>query len=323
MITALLLGLVTSVAGPDAQWKAPSLYIDGQPFQVHVVLKSAEPVPAWMLEPAAFTIDGQPIGDRKAADPVAIDTGVREFDADLAPLLADHPAAKNASFVLGYGEGGKTTTVSVGKVADKSTAFMDDKAVPTADLGSYRVLLKTSAGPLVVEFWPDVAPNHVRNFLDLSATGFYDGIAFHRVKEGFMAQCGDPNTKTTDRKTWGMGGSPRKIKREFNNKKHVRGVLSAARSSDPDSASSQFFLMDASNPGLDGAYSAFGKLTDGFETLDKIVRSPGLAGPDGTIQPTDPPRIQHATIVKLVPSKAVDAKAETKPESKPETTDPK
>ncbi len=307
----LLLSVVPSlVAGPDVQWKAPSLCVAGQPFMVHVVVKSSEPVPAWMLEPSAFTIDGQPLQEHKKADAIALDKGVREFDSDLGSLIAANPAAKSASFQLGYGEDAKKTTVLVGTLAAKSTAFMDEKQVSAADLANYHVILQTTAGPLEVEFWADAAPNHVRNFLDLCATGFYDGVGFHRVKQGFMAQCGDPNTKGTDRSKWGSGSGPRMVKHEFNSHKHVRGVLSAARSQSVDSASSQFFLMDAESPMLDGQYSAFGKLDDGFDALDKIVRSPGMAGPDGTIQPSDPPRIQHALIVKLNAPKA------EKPESK-------
>jgi len=314
MISAILLGVAPSLAlAPDAQWKAPALFVDGQPYKVHVVVKSAEPVPAWMFDASAFTIDGQPLQERKKTDPVTLDKGMREFDYDLGGLVSAHKAAKNATFELGYGEGGKPVTVHVGMLVEKATAFMDDKKVPAGDLVNYHVVLQTTMGPLEVEFWPDVAPNHVRNFLDLSATGFYDGIGFHRVMPGFMAQCGDPNTKTNDRNSWGTGSGPRRLKAEFNAKKHVRGVLSAARSQDPNSASSQFFLMDGANPGLDGQYSGFGRLVDGYETLDKIVHAPGTAGPDGTIKPTELPRIQHALVVKLVqPKPEKSDKPETK-----------
>jgi cyclophilin family peptidyl-prolyl cis-trans isomerase len=314
MITAILLSVAPSLAlAPEVQWKAPALFVDGQPYKVHVVVKSTEPVPAWMFDASAFTIDGQPLQERKKIEPITLDKGMREFDYDLGGLVSAHKASKNPTIELGYGEGNKPVTVRVGMLVEKSTAFMDEKKVPTADLANYHALLQTTMGPLEVEFWPDVAPNHVRNFLDLCATGFYDGIGFHRVSPGFMAQCGDPNTKTNDRNSWGTGSGPRRLKAEFNAKKHVRGVLSAARSQDPNSASSQFFLMDAPNTGLDNQYSGFGKLVDGYDTLDKIVRAPGVAGPDGTIKPNELPRIQRAQIVKLVQPKAEKA---DKPDTK-------
>jgi peptidyl-prolyl cis-trans isomerase B (cyclophilin B) len=156
-----------------------------------------------------------------------------------------------------------------------------------------------------VELWPDVAPNHARNFLDLAHSGFYEGTAFHRVAPGFMIQGGDPNTKDEKKRAqWGTGRGPRMLKSEFNAKKHERGVLSMARGDDPDSASSQFFVMDAEYPSLDGKYSAFGHLVDGFDALDKIVNTPGTASPtDGTITPTEPPRILKTLVVHISPEK--------------------
>lgn len=120
------------------------------------------------------------------------------------------------------------------------------------------------------ELYPDVAPETVKNFVDLAKRGFYDGLIFHRVIPGFMIQGGDP-TGT------GMGGPGHTIKGEFtangfeNNLKHKRGILSMARSMNPDSAGSQFFVMAANSPHLDGQYAAFGKITEGLEAIDKIV----------------------------------------------------
>ena len=134
-----------------------------------------------------------------------------------------------------------------------------------------QAILSTRHGDITVEFLPEVAPNHVNNFLELARSGFYDGTKFHRVIPGFMVQGGDPNSKQDDRRLHGTGGSGKNVKAEFSKTPHTRGVLSAARSSSPDSASSQFFIMVADAPHLDGQYSAFGKVVSGMEVVDKIV----------------------------------------------------
>lgn len=126
-------------------------------------------------------------------------------------------------------------------------------------------------GELVLKFFPDVAPNHVKNFLDLARKQFYDGTTFHRVIPGFMIQGGDPNSKGQDRASHGMGGPGHRIKAEFNSKPHKRGVLSMARSNDPDSAGSQFFICVADANFLDWQYTAFGEVVSGMELADKIV----------------------------------------------------
>ena len=123
---------------------------------------------------------------------------------------------------------------------------------------------------MTLELYPDIAPITVENFVKLASKGFYDGLIFHRVIEGFMIQGGDPDGT-------GCGGPGYSIKGEFasngikNDLKHTRGVISMARSMMPDSAGSQFFIMHEDAPHLDGQYAAFGKLTDGFETLDEIA----------------------------------------------------
>src|SRR6478735_3465268 len=122
-------------------------------------------------------------------------------------------------------------------------------------------VIKTNAGDLVAEFWPDVAPKTVENFKTLAKKGFYNGTAFHRVIKGFMIQGGDPLTKDASQEgAWGTGGPGYNVKAEFNNKSHTRGVLSMARSQDPDSAGSQFFICHGEPTFLDGQYTAFGKL---------------------------------------------------------------
>lgn len=136
------------------------------------------------------------------------------------------------------------------------------------------VRLKTNLGDIVVELLEDKAPKHAESFKKLASTGFYDGTRFHRVIPGFMIQGGDPNSKSSDRTTHGTGGPGYKVPAEFNDVLHDRGILSAARSQDPNSAGSQFFLMVARAPHLDGQYSAFGRVIEGMDVVDKIVALP-------------------------------------------------
>jgi cyclophilin family peptidyl-prolyl cis-trans isomerase len=133
----------------------------------------------------------------------------------------------------------------------------------------------TNHGDIVVEFFPEKAPKHVAAFKKLVSDGFYNGTRFHRVIPGFMIQGGDPNTKDLTRKSmWGSGGPGYSLQAEFNDVRHTKGILSAARSSSPHSAGSQFFLMVADAPHLDGQYSAFGRVVAGQEVADKIVKLP-------------------------------------------------
>lgn len=132
---------------------------------------------------------------------------------------------------------------------------------------------------MVLEFWPDVAPGHVENFKKLAREGFYDGTCFHRVIKGFMIQGGDPLTKDeAQRGRWGTGGPAHRVKAEFNDKAHTRGVLSMARSNDPDSAGSQFFICHGDPRFLDRQYTAFGKLVKGDEVLEKIATTQTAPG---------------------------------------------
>ena len=134
------------------------------------------------------------------------------------------------------------------------------------------------AGRVVIEMRPDLAPNHVAQIKELTRRGFYDGVPFHRVIDGFMAQTGDP-TGT------GTGGSGKKIKAEFNSEKHVRGTVSMARSQDPNSADSQFFICFAPSPFLDGKYTVWGKVVSGMEYIDAIKK--GDQARNGTVRDPD------------------------------------
>jgi peptidyl-prolyl cis-trans isomerase B (cyclophilin B) len=134
--------------------------------------------------------------------------------------------------------------------------------------------LHTTAGEIDIRFNTDVAPNHVKNFIDLANKGFYNGTKFHRVIPGFMIQGGDPNTISGNPATWGTGGSPNNVKAEFSAVPHKRGIVSMARAQSPDSASSQFFIVVADSSFLDRNYSVFGEVTKGMDVADKIVNAP-------------------------------------------------
>jgi len=139
---------------------------------------------------------------------------------------------------------------------------------------SEQAVIKTSFGEMRVAFWPDVAPKTVANFKKLAREGFYDGTAFHRIIKGFMIQGGCPNTKAGKNGIPGTGGPGYMIQAEFNAKPHVRGVLSMARSSSPDSAGSQFFICHGDARFLDRQYTAFGELVSGEDVLEKIANVP-------------------------------------------------
>jgi peptidyl-prolyl cis-trans isomerase B (cyclophilin B) len=137
-----------------------------------------------------------------------------------------------------------------------------------------KAIIETKFGKIELKFFPDLAPNHVNNFIELAKKGFYDGSTFHRVIPGFMIQGGDPNSKNPDKSKHGMGGPGYTIKAEFNNKPHKRGTLSMARAQHPDSAGSQFFICVADAAFLDKKYSVFGEVVSGMEVADKIVAQP-------------------------------------------------
>jgi peptidyl-prolyl cis-trans isomerase B (cyclophilin B) len=153
---------------------------------------------------------------------------------------------------------------------------------PAGDPAQEVALLETTAGTMVVAFWPDVAPGTVANFKKLAREGFYNGTCFHRVVRGFMIQGGDPLTKHIGHeRLWGTGDPGYAIKAEFNDRAHERGVISMARSEDPDSAGSQFFLCLDAAPFLDGQYTAFGRLIRGEDVLRAIGETPVTNSPDG------------------------------------------
>ena len=161
-----------------------------------------------------------------------------------------------------------------------SSCNNQDQMKDSPAAGTPRAIIHTNYGDMTVEFWPDVAPRTVDNFLKLSREKFYDGSAFHRIIKGFMIQGGCPNSKIGARGIPGTGGPGYMVKAEFNNRAHVKGVLSMARSSDPDSAGSQFFVCHGDASFLNNKYTAFGKLVAGEEVLNKIanIRCVGQEG---------------------------------------------
>jgi len=160
-------------------------------------------------------------------------------------------------------------------------------------------VIKTTQGEMVIEFWPDVAPKTVENFKTLAKKGFYDGTAFHRVVKDFMIQGGDPLTKDPNMEArWGTGDPGYKLKAEFNSRPHERGVISMARSNDPDSAGSQFFICHGAPSFLNGKYTAFGKLIKGDDVLEKIATTP--------THPQDRPNKRMGVeSIKIVPADSV------------------
>lgn len=134
-------------------------------------------------------------------------------------------------------------------------------------MSTTKAVLDTKFGKIEIKFFPDVAPNHVKNFIDLAKKGFYNGTTFHRIIPGFMIQGGDPSGN-------GTGGPGYSVKAEFNDKSHKRGIVSMARSSNPDSAGSQFFICVADSKFLDKQYTVFGEVVSGMDAVDKIVSQP-------------------------------------------------
>ncbi len=141
-------------------------------------------------------------------------------------------------------------------------------------MSDVKAIIETKYGKMEARFFPDKAPKHVENFIKLAKEGFYDGTIFHRVIPGFVIQGGDPNTKGDKKATYGMGGPGYTVDAEFSDTPHQKGILSMARSNDPNSAGSQFFVVVGDASFLDGKYTVFGELTSGIEVAETIVALP-------------------------------------------------
>jgi peptidyl-prolyl cis-trans isomerase B (cyclophilin B) len=185
----------------------------------------------------------------------------------------------------------------IGHAADAQTNA-PALAKPAADTNEVAVI-KTTQGDMVIAFWTDAAPNTIANFKKLAKSGFYDGTCFHRVIRGFMIQGGDPLTKDpTAEARWGTGGPGYQVDAEFNDHSHVRGVISMARSSDPNSAGSQFFICHGSPTQLDHQYTTFGHLIKGDDVLEKI-------GTTSTHDPDRPDTRMGIISIKIVSADSV------------------
>ena len=153
----------------------------------------------------------------------------------------------------------------------KSKTFTPEEIKKMAET---RAIIETRLGNIELKFFPDAAPNHVKNFIDLAQKGFYDGTTFHRVIPKFMIQGGDPNSKSPDKSKHGTGGPGYTVKAEFNDRPHKRGTLSMARANHPDSAGCQFFICVADSAFLNKQYTVFGQVVSGMDVADKIVNQP-------------------------------------------------
>ncbi len=298
----LLLGVVSAAgfasaasASSSAEGKlrvrldAREIFVSGEPFVVQVELSAVGgevDLEGWRLTPACIEVDGKPLSPRRDKHSIALAEGDSiELRFDLRGRLDPQ-----SNFELTCaGSEANPVEISALQPAAKELDFM---SIPAEELSAYRVFLHTNRGDMLHEMWPHLAPNHVRNFLDLAHTGFYNGTTFHRTGIAFMIQGGDP-TGT------GGGSGPRQVKAEFSREPHVRGILSMARGGhDVNSASCQFFVMHGTAPGLDEQYSVFGKMLIGYDVLDAIVSAPGQVNPrDGTIRPTEPQVIERAVVV--------------------------
>jgi len=178
--------------------------------------------------------------------------------------------------------------LALGMAATGLAADAPAKADETVNASNVRAVIKTKLGDIEIKFLPDVAPKHVGNFIKLVKSGFYNGTIFHRVIPGFMIQGGDPNTKDSLRKdAYGQGGPGHRVKAEFSDLPHKRGVVSMARAQDPDSAGSQFFIVVEESRFLDRKYTIFGEVVKGIGVADKIVALPRVMCQTGAPSPAD------------------------------------
>lgn len=246
----------------------------------------------------ATTIDGKkgPELGKKLSGTVEVAGGttiVRRLKVPVAQVLPN--AGGGMTQVTFQWPGLPAASAAIKVVPDASKIDVD-----TLDYTKTKVVLVTEHGSMTVGFFPDLAPNHARNFVNLARKGFFDGTRFHRIIKDFMIQGGCPNTREGATGTPGTGGSGETVNAEINGTKHVRGILSAARGPDKNSHSSQFFLCTGNAPWLDGEYTAFGKLEAGDDVLTEIANTPCTLGPDGAMSlPKVAPHLIRAIVLPV------------------------
>ena len=300
-----------AAARPAIEWSVPGLWLTGAEFSATVRIEAPEAglaLPVWALGPAAFEVGGEPLGERSGDGVLQLQPG-QVLDTTIALGAALDARSPEGAFELACGlpDASAARTV-ISPVAVE--AGLDFMAMDAQALSQFEVVVMTNRGVLWFELWPDVAPGHVRNFLDLAASGFYDGTGFHRVIPGFMIQGGKakPGTK-----------APRRVKAEFNARKHEAGVLSAARlGNDVNSADSQFFVMHRNYPSLNGRYSAYGKLKSGMDVVEKIVVTGDSRFSPQTergFTPTTPQTIERAIVVRAAPPAGEGTDTQKKPQN--------
>jgi peptidyl-prolyl cis-trans isomerase B (cyclophilin B) len=273
--------------------------VSGQParFELRVAANEDAEVPATVLRGVHLERaieDGSPITIGAAVDGSELLAGgttiIRQIEVDLQ-VMAKPTGELTRVTVSWPGLSGATTSLEV--APDQSG--IDIEAL---NLAETKVMLVTNFGTMTLRFFPDLAPNHVRNFIKLAKSGFYDGTRFHRVIRNFMIQGGCPNTKEGAEGAPGTGNPGYTIDAEFNDRRHTKGVLSMARGADINSAGSQFFICHGDASMLDGKYTAFGELVDGMDTLDKIADVPVTANEYGeTSRPTRPVHLDKAIVL--------------------------
>lgn len=282
MIPTLFLAaaIVPQEGAAQASLDAPNLMIQGNPYVVEVRIEAPADrsitLPSTVIGAGAFQLDGVALGETEGATAISLLPGqVVETTIDLAPVIAECEGFKKREFQLQYVglSGVDPVEVFFLRRAEPGIDFMQ---LPVEQLGDYDVVLQTMYGPMWVQLWADITPHHARNFLDLAYRGFYDENHFHRVIPGFMVQGGGARPANP---------APRRVKNEFNDRRHVAGVLSMARlgadTKDADgnlipqydSATCEFFIVHKTSPHLDGKYTAFGKIVLGLDALERIVDS--------------------------------------------------
>lgn len=282
---------------PSVIWDASELWVAGSDYWVTLSIEAPSggmQLPIWALTPAAFDLGGKALGERPAGVIPMAPGQLVETRLNLTGAIA--LIAPKGAFALTCAIPGSVKSLEVLSPQPLAEKF-DFMTIPVEDLSGFEVVMLTNRGALWFELWPDVAPNHVRNFLDLSSSGYYDGSNFHRVVPGFMIQGGGAQPGKP---------APRKVDAEFNSRKHHAGVLSAARfGNDINSHTSQFFVMHKNYPSLNGRYTPYGKLKSGMEVVERIVITGDSRYSQNTPKgytPTTPQDILRAIVVRAGPT---------------------